>query len=375
MSRVKKSKILVKPEDIKPSSNLFEVMGVFNPGAIRLKDGRIVLYVRVMEKLKKMQAGNYFFSPRFVGKDKFKIKLDKFRKKEVVSDSEWDFAFEDGTKRLTSISHFRRVFLDKYGLKVLKIEKKPGFFGILKDAELGIEDARITKLDGKYYMTYVGLSRNEGVSTYLAVSNDGLNWQRKGIIFGEQDKDVVLFSEKIKGEYVAFDRPEGSFNFKTPRIWIAYSKDLLHWGRLKGMNISKSDRRFRKSGAGPPPIKTEKGWVFFFHVVTIEEHKDFFSGFRKVFGLHEKPGEEVYGVWVALLDKDNPEKIISKSHYPLFYPRGKEQESLERKKVIFPTGIVEDLDKKHFLIYSGEADIYTSVAKVKKKMIFNSLGL
>jgi predicted GH43/DUF377 family glycosyl hydrolase len=369
-----KSKILIKPEDIKPSSDKFEVIGVFNPGAVRIKNGKIILYVRVMEKLKKMQDARYFYSPRMIGKKDFRIKLDKFKKKNVVSDSEWDFSFENGTKRLTFISHLRRVFLDKSGLKILKMEKKPGFFGIARDGELGVEDARITKIDGKYYMTYVGLSRNEGVSTYLAVSENALNWERKGIIFGEPDKDVVLFPEKIKGKYVAFDRPEGGFNFKNPRIWIAYSDDLIHWGELDGMDFLMKGKKFRKSGAGPSPIKTAKGWLFIFHVVSVEKpKKTFISDIKKMLGMHIEHGEDVYGVWVALLDKNNPKKIIAKSHSPIFYPYNTKQKSSEGKKVIFPTGIVEDLGKKSFLIYSGEADSYTSVIKIKKKEIFNIL--
>ena len=121
---------------------------------------------------------------------------------------------------------------------------RPLFYGLSDDAELGVEDPRITKIGGIYYMTYVGLSRREGISTYLASSKDGLNWERKGIIFGQQDKDVVLFPEAIKGRYVAFDRPEGNFEFSTPHIWIARSKDLIHWGALKAVRLAPKNKNF-----------------------------------------------------------------------------------------------------------------------------------
>ena len=142
------------------------------------------------------------------------------------------------------------------------------------------------------------------------------------------------------------------------------------------MDLSLKIKRFRKSGAGPPPIKTDKGWLFLFHVVTNEKSqeksKGFFNSIKKIFGMHiDEHGEDVYSVWAVLLDEDNPEKVISKSYSPIFYPE--DNTSLEGKKVIFPTGIIEDRDKKSFLIYSGEADKNVSVVKVSKKTIFNVL--
>ena len=299
-------KLLVTPRDMKPSSNNFEVLGVLNPGALRLPDGRILLYVRVIEKLKKTSDSRYFFSPRLSGKEKFQIKIDRFSKRSVEGNTDMDVSFKDGTKRLTYISHLRRVILDESGFKILKVEQKPSFYGISGNAELGVEDPRITKIGDIYYMTYVALSRKEGVSTCLAYSKDGFNWERKGIIFGEQDKDVVIFPEKIKGRYVAFDRPEGNFEFSPPHIWIAYSKDLEYWGKLKGVFFSKTHVDFSRSGAGPPPIKTDKGWLFLFHGVTKSHPKIFLRKIKKLFGIEIEEGKEIYAVWASLLDLNNP---------------------------------------------------------------------
>ena len=149
MVKIKKDKLLLVPEDFKPSSNKFEVLGVLNPAAVRLKDKRILLYIRVIERLKKTKDANYFYVPRFVGKDKFKIKIDKFPKSKVVDQDKIAIIFKNGTKRLTFISHLRRVFLDKKGLNILKIEQRPSFYGINNGAELGVEDPRITFMDGE----------------------------------------------------------------------------------------------------------------------------------------------------------------------------------------------------------------------------------
>ena len=194
----------------KPSSNKFKVMACINPAAVRMKDGLILLYVRVMENLARNSDKNFSYSPRFSGKERFEIVVDRFEKEKISDESDVDILFKDGTKRLKFISHFRRVYLNKDGITIRKIEQKPAFFGTSKDSDLGVEDPRIVKIGRKYYMTYVSLSRTGNVSTNYATSDDSVSWKRGGIMFAEQNKDVVLFPEKIKDEYYSLNRPEGS---------------------------------------------------------------------------------------------------------------------------------------------------------------------
>ncbi len=371
--RIIKEKILLEPKDIIPSSDKMEVLGVLNPGAIRMPDKKIVLYARVIEKLKKTHDSDYFYSPRFTGKDNYELVIDKFSRKNIKQEeANLSFDFKDGTKRLTYISHLRRVVLDETGMNVLEIDSSPSIYGTKNDSELGIEDPRIVKIKNKYYMTYVGLGVHENISTNLAVSNDCINWKKKGIIFGEQDKDVVLFSEKINGKYVAFDRPEGNFEFTPPHIWIAYSKDLRYWGKLKPIEFSRTHFNFTRSGAGPPPIKTEKGWLFIFHGVTKKFPSKFKVFIEKIFGIPPED-KDVYAVWAILFDLKNPRKIISRSVKPILVPRKNKHRSFEDKLVIFPTGAISDLDNKSLLIYSGLGDISIGVQKVLLSDLMKSL--
>ncbi len=367
-----KDKILLKPEDFKPSSDKFEVLGVLNPGAGCLKNGNIVLYVRIIEQLIKNRDSEYFYSPRFVGEERFSIKIDKFKKELVTSCTNIDFCFEDGTRRLTYISHLRRVILDKDGIKILKIEQKPSFYGLSWDAELGVEDPRITKIGDVYSMTYVALSRKENISTSLALSNDGINWYRRGIIFEEQNKDVVLFPNKINGRFVAFGRPEGSFIFTTPHIWVAYSKDLEYWGKPKALSFLEKEVAFARSGAGPPPIKTKDGWLLIFHAVTEKYKRGFITSFKKIFGFKNKPYCS-YSVWAALFDLKNPEKLIALSSGPIISPKGRKAKSFEDKLVIFPTGLIECADNQEILLYSGIGDRFIGVNRLKIDEIIKSL--
>jgi len=381
MVKVKKEHILIKPSDIEPTSEDLKVIGTFNPAAIRDKNGDIILYLRVNEKLIHNKKGNYFLAPRLVGKKKHTMKKDKFGKSLIEDSSDLDILFKDGSKRLCFISHLRRVVLDSTGFNVKSIDKNPTFFGTYDNGELGVEDPRIVKIENLYYMTYVSLSRNENISTSLAISKDLKNWKRKGIIFGEQDKDCVLFPEKIKNQYLCFDRPESNFRFSLPHIWIAYSKDLISWGKLKSLNLSKrGEWDSGRVGAGPPPIKTKKGWLFLYHGV-IEPKKRATTEYiidrmqiRDLIVGKINLDEPLYCVGAALLDLENPEKVIAKSEIPILFPMKKsEVGGYEAKRVIFPTGMVLDKNQKDVLIFSGAGDGVTTVKKISLNKILEKL--
>ena len=290
-----------------------------------------------------------------------------------MGSDDFGIEFKNKTKRLTFISHLRKVILDKDGFRILSIDKRPSFYGLGNDAELGVEDPRITEIHGKYYMTYVGLTRKESISTNLAVSSDLKNWKRFGIIFGEQNKDVVLLPGKVKKEYLVFHRPEGNFQFSPPHIWTACSKDLIHWGHAKTLNVTKGRKEFERSGAGPPPIKIHGGWLFLFHAVSTFHPKDFLYKLKKVFGFEVEDGHALYATWAAILDSKNPREIIKRSHIPVMVPLRKYEVSLEGKRVIFPTGLIWDRNKKDLLIYSGAGDLYVTAKKIALGEILKTL--
>lgn len=383
MVKVKKERVLIRPEDVKPSSPDFEILGTFNPGAVRLDNGDIMLYVRVWEKLIKSEDEDYFYSPRMVGKDQYEIVIDKFERKHITSHSNFEFVFRDGTKRLTFISHLRRVILDKSGFKVKSIEDKPSFFGYAWDCELWIEDPRIVKIKDLYVMTYVSLSRTENVSTSYAVSNDCFLWRRKGVIFSEQNKDVVIFPELVDNEYIAIQRPEGSFEFSSPHMWITYSKDLELWGRQHPIILSKKgDWDFGKVGAGCPPIRTEKGWLLIYHAILTSKKKKVIENIMKRMDISEcisgtiRKKDVIYCAGAALFDLEHPSKLIGKSDVPILFPIKKhEVANFDSLRVIFPTGLIMDQNGKDVLIYSGAGDRVTSVKKISLNKIFKKLGV
>lgn len=367
MIKIKKESVLITPKDIKPSSRHFKVLGVFNPGAVRLPNGDIVLYVRVAEKLTKDEDDKHYYSPRFAGKNDFSIKIDKFSKKSIVEKNDISLIFEDGTKRLTFISYLKRVVLDKTGFKVKSVDKKPSFFGLLWDGELGIEDPRITKINKLYIMTYVSLSERTNISTSYAVSNDCLRWHREGVIFIEQNKDAVLFPERVNNEYIAFNRPESAFQFSLPHIWISYSENLKFWGKATPIKLpEKTGFNYIKVGAGPPPIKTEKGWLLLYHLVSKhEKEKSFIDDLKSIFIYPDKKIIH-YSVGAALFDLKNPKKLIAKSESPILTPDKDYEKGTFMKNimVVFPTGLILDENEEDVLIFSGGGDTVVTVKKV-----------
>jgi predicted GH43/DUF377 family glycosyl hydrolase len=347
-------KALLYPKNFIPSFKGIDVKGAFNPAAIRMPNGKIVLYVRVAEGFN-MRASILKF-PKIVS-DKYDIEIEEIPNKKVLGKKEV-IELPHEIVRLKTMSHFRRVILDKTGFNVEEIDQKPIFTGTPSDGNYGVEDPRIVKIKDKYYMTYVSVSDTEDVSTSLAVSSDLKNWERKGIIFRKQNKDVVLFPEKISGKYIALHRPQGDFEFDGPSIWISHSDDMIHWGEEKNIiEVRKSGFDVDRIGSGPPPFKTKKGWLLIYH------------------GVRVGRGKKIYSTGVALLDLKNPEKVLarSSSNKPLFEPKHDYEKKGFENNIIFPTGIVLDSNKKDLLIYFGAADKVTSVKKVSLDYIFKNL--
>jgi len=239
----------------------------------------------------------------------------------------------------------------------------------------GCEDPRATKIGDAYYFTYVAVSqpvkKGGGIplATALASTKDFKKFKRHGVITPKlsNNKDVVLFPEKIDGAYAMLHRPswwckewftgskkalknkvaaqipEGYKKYKElpdkPSIWIAFSKDLKNWTDHKVVMEPKEKWEEKKIGAGPPPIKTEAGWLIIYHGVSKNKW---------------------YRAGAALLDLDDPAKVIARTRYPILEP----EEDYERKgdveNVVFPTGSVVIGDELY--LYYGAADKYVALA-------------
>lgn len=201
----------------------------------------------------------------------------------------------------------------------------------------GVEDPRITELDGVFYMFYTAYSPH-GVRIALARSTNLFAWERLGIVIPDEDnKDAALFPGKIDGRYVMFHR-------RPPDIWVAFSDDLVHW---TDHQVAMSPRPGMwdsvRVGAGGPPFRTNAGWLSFYH------------------GYNE---DRVYCLGVALHDLHNPARVIKRQDEPILVPRGPYEEWGDVPNVVFACGGTETSDAYH--VYYGGGDHVMCIASVNK---------
>lgn len=131
----------------------------------------------------------------------------------------------------------------------------------------GIEDPRITYLDelGRYGVVYTAYSR-VGPGVALALTEDFRTFERFGMILPPEDKDAALFPHRIGGQWAMIHRPVSA---PGAHMWISYSPDLRHWGSHKLMLEARHGGWWdaNKIGLSPPPIETSRGWLVLYHGV------------------------------------------------------------------------------------------------------------
>src|SRR5262245_33772741 len=217
---------LLRPSDLKPSSKDLEVIGTFNPGAVATDSG-VVLLIRVAEQAAERRPDQTGL-PRWDTESKHVVIDWEHHHHVTPVDIRVVQRKRDNLVRLNFISHLR-VARSKDGRSIDSVDG--AVFGPANQyEEFGVEDPRISRIGDTFYITYVAVSRH-GVATALASTKDFNSFERHGIIFYPENKDVVLFPEKIGGEYFALHRPNGATHFCRPEMWLATSPDLLHWGR------------------------------------------------------------------------------------------------------------------------------------------------
>ena len=215
---------LIKPADVAPSAPGFRVVGALNPGAAMFGDETLLL-LRVAEDcvpaLGKARVPVYDFEDG-VGRPRV-MEFDLSDPKVSLKDTRG--VVYDGKDYLSSISHIR-LARSSDGVH-FTVDENPFIFPCSHDSEYGVEDARVTFIDGRYYINYTIVSR-DGWCTAISATDDFKSHERLGVIFHPQNKDVSIFPEKIGGKYVALHRPNNN-GFGKPSIWYAESPDLLHW--------------------------------------------------------------------------------------------------------------------------------------------------
>ena len=336
---------IIEPKDIKPSRNGFEVIGVFNAGVARY-NGEIVLLLRVAEKPVN-NRDDIVLTAIYNIEDK-KIEIKEFAKDNPEIDfSDQRLIITPNQTFLTSISHLR-LARSKNGID-FKIDDNPAIQPNNYYETFGIEDPRIAQIKDMYYISYIAVCP-DGVTTCLISTKDFLSFQRHGVIFCPDNKDVVIFPDKISGKYYALHRPSSPL-FGKQQIWISESCDLICWGNHRYlMAPGYGDWDKMKIGAGAVPFLTEEGWLEIYHGVNNSNH---------------------YSLGAVLLDANDPSKIISRTETPIMVPQEDYESHGFFGNVVFTCGLL--CEDKKLKIYYGAADTVMCYAEISLEQILMNL--
>ncbi len=334
-----------------PSRPDFEVLGVFNPGVAR-HDGQVVLLLRVAEAPRKMSSG-LAAAPIF-NAETGRIEIKRWQvtaKGPDVSDPR--LVVDDGRTWLTSMSHLR-VARSTDGIH-FDVEGLPSLSAATPYESFGIEDPRITFLDGTYWITYTAVSQY-GIGTALASTRDFRTFERHGIIFSPPNRNVTIFPQKIGGRYAALHRPmpEG---LGQHSIWTAASSDLIAWGNHRLVATPRPGSwDDTKVGGGAVPFLVhfggEDGWLSIYHGVT--------------------GSPPTYSLGALLLDRHDPSRVRARSREPILKPEAPYEREGFFGSVVFTCGALTDDDLVR--IYYGAADGVTAVADLSLAEILAGLS-
>jgi len=340
------------------------VLGAFNPGMTRLANGNLLLMVRVAEALSNPVDGDHVRAIRWTGAG---YALDRYPVDRVDMTDPRQFAIRGSAHRilaLTSLSWLLPVELSPDGATVLAVHYDKAIEPAASWQDYGVEDARISRVGDRWYMTTCSVSA-ERHSTTLHISDNGLDYRLAGIILDHQNKDMLFFEGLVDGRFMALTRPLGEVYFAYPEdspfvggpsINFATSPDGLHWKPLEapGIRARKASTSAMKVGGGTPPILTERGWLTLYH------------------GVERRESVGIYRSFWALFDRDDPTRILRiEDEHPLLEANPSLTASIAHQMylptpVVFSTGIVDMGD--HYLVASGEADLACRMTRLPKDL-------
>ena len=197
---------------------------------------------------------------------------------------------------------------------------------------------------GKWAVTYTAFS-DSGPLPSLALTEDFRNFERMGAILPPENKDAAIFPVRFNGRWAMLHRPVSQSS--KANIWISFSPDMKYWGEHEVLLYAREGGWWdaRKIGLSPQPIRTSSGWLIMYH------------------GVRQTTSKASYRLGLALLDPEDPRKVLHRSEGWVFGPREMYERSGDVNDVVFPCGWV--LVDDEIRIYYGSADVSVSMASAK----------
>jgi predicted GH43/DUF377 family glycosyl hydrolase len=214
----------------------------------------------------------------------------------------------------------------------------------------GFEDARAVWIDelDRYAITCTAYGP-AGPAVYLATTKDFLTVERRGIVINPEDKNAALLPERVDGKWILFHRPTTGFGIAHPGIALSRSPDLVSWSPPE-MVLEPRDGAWWDSlriGIGPPLLKTEHGWLLIYH------------------GVKETVGGAIYRLGLALLDLEEPTRVLRRAPEWIFAPQAPYERQGDVGNAVFPCGVLHDTASGELRLYYGAADTSICLATAR----------
>jgi len=195
---------------------------------------------------------------------------------------------------------------------------------------LGVRDPRITCIDGTYYIVYLA-EGDYGVRLALASTKDFQSSERIAFVSQPDTKNGALFPKKINGRFALLERPQ-----ERTSIWIKYSDDLIYWGNHQLVMTPRggywdADR----VGAASPPIEIDDGWLLVYY------------------GVKQTSAGPLFRLGAAVLDRDDPSKVLARSNIPILSPREKYERIGDVNNLVFSCGALLNGNNEVKVYYGG----------------------
>ncbi|HEX7378270.1 MAG TPA: glycosidase [Pirellulales bacterium] len=210
----------------------------------------------------------------------------------------------------------------------------------------GIEDPRLTWVEdrGEWVIAYTAYSPS-GPLVSLATTKDFVRYTRLGPMMPPEDKDAAVFPRRFGGRYAMIHRPV-STGSSGAHIWLSFSPDLRHWGDHQVLLHARRGAWWdaNKIGLSPPPLQTPEGWLLMYH------------------GVRATAGGCLYRLGLALLDLEDPCRVLRRSDDWIFAPEKPHERQGDVNGVVFPCGWVLHEPSGTLRLYYGCADTSVGVA-------------
>ncbi len=214
----------------------------------------------------------------------------------------------------------------------------------------GFEDARVVwvaELD-RWVITCTAYGP-AGPAVFLATTKDFATVERRGVIRHPEDKNAAFLPHRVDGRWVMFHRPTTRYGGGHGEILLSRSDDLVSWSAPEPVMRPREGAWWDslRIGIGPPPLLTEHGWLLIYH------------------GVKETVTGGVYRVGLALLDLDEPTRVLRRLPEWVLAPTAPYERVGDVGNVVFPCGLVHDPATDELRLYYGAADTSVCLATAK----------